>query len=101
MCQVSAEWVCVVFRGFAFSRREASFFDPTTGEPIIEEIAKRDLYTLIDQVMETETKPMFDDDDLEQLSNLAAEGAEPVICGDQPIQRNRSSAGKANGHIGA
>ena len=77
------------------SQREASYRDPQTGELIAEEIAKADLYTLIDQVMISETEPMFTDDDLETLASFGAEMLVPLFVAVNEFN-GEQSPGKAS-----
>ena len=60
------------------SRRFVSYTDPVTGDVLAEEQAKSGVHKLIDQVMESEGKPMFSDDDFETLSTLDAEKLSPL-----------------------
>ena len=61
------------------SRRYVSYTDQATGEMIPEEQAKSGIHRLIDQLMETEERPMFTDDDFEMLADLDPEKLSPLF----------------------
>ena len=60
------------------SIRESGLRDPATGEFIPEELARLDVYTLIDQLMISEKESMFDDGDVETLMNADAAVLAPL-----------------------
>ena len=61
------------------AKRQATYTDPITGEVLHDEVAKMDAYALIDQVMEAEGKPLFDESDLGALMQLDAARLAPLL----------------------
>jgi hypothetical protein len=76
------------------SQREASYRDPQTGELIPEELAKADLYTLVDQVMIDEKTPMFDDSDVPRIAELSAAALSNLFVAINDFNAEGPSPGK-------